>query len=790
MAGMPFNHQESSINNKNVNKLRTSPMFGHRNTFLARMIALLVVSLALVLTVGCSRDPNVRKQKFLDSGKKYEADGKYREAAIQFSNAIKLDHSFAPAYFELAKVDLKLDSLMPAFQSLLKTVDLDPKNLEARIMLGNMLLAGGAPDRAAIQANAALAVNPNYADAYALLAGVAARKGNRGDALTNIQKAIALDPNKSSYHSGMAMLLSSNPDDQANAEAEMRKAASLDPKSATPHLMLAATLQKKGDIQGANQEYRAAIAAAPTNMAARQALANLYLKNGDKAGAEQTLLQAVTDMPDTEAAAGLLAGFYGSTGQIDRAETVFSGLTSKYPKSFGIKLVYARILFDKKEYDKVGPLITQLSKVDAGNPQVQTLNAMLMVNTGKVDDAFALMKKSGKDNPNNLQVQLLLAKIAMTKGDSTTAESSWRQADKLSPGNLEAASGLAQIAMAHGDVASLSDIADKTIHSQPNYLGAYMWRGMAEASRKEYDKADSDYQYVIKNSPDNAVGYLEMALLRIAQGRTADAKTMLQTTLDKDPNSARALGILMQYDFQAKQPDKALQRVQAQIAKEPNNGSFYVLQGAAQMHLKDFKGALDSGQKAMQLSPADPAGAQVYTEAQVATGNIEPAISVWQKWLTTHPNDVNALNVVGSLEEARGDQDKAMEYYKKTLAIDSGNPVASNNLAYLMVQAGQNVDVALSMAQSARRSLPNSPQTADTLAWIYYYKGNYFAARDLLESALKETPDNASMQLHLGLTYVKLNRNTDAIPHLKKAASIDPSSKVAQDANAALSKLG
>jgi len=131
-----------------------------------------------------------------------------------------------------------------------------------------------------------------------------------------------------------------------------------------------------------------------------------------------------------------------------------------------------------------------------------------------------------------------------------------------------------------------------------------------------------------------------------------------------------------------------------------------------------------------------------------------------------------------------------MEDYKKTLSFNSTDPVASNNLAYLMVENGQNVDVALSMAQTARRSLPNSPQTADTLAWVYYYKGNYGAARDLLESALKEAPENASMHLHLGLTYLKLNRNSDAIPHLKKAASGDPSSKVARDATAALSKLG
>ena len=51
--------------------------------------------------------------------------------------------------------------------------------------------------------------------------------------------------------------------------------------------------------------------------------------------------------------------------------------------------------------------------------------------------------------------------------------------------------------------------------------------------------------------------------------------------------------------------------------------------------------------------------------------------------------------------------------------------MAANNLAYLMLENGENVDVALTMAQTARRAMPDSPNSADTLAWAYYYKGTY-----------------------------------------------------------------
>ena len=53
------------------------------------------VSVIMLLTMaallaGCHGDPNVRKQKYLESGERYSAQGKYRgSCAIQFSNALK-----------------------------------------------------------------------------------------------------------------------------------------------------------------------------------------------------------------------------------------------------------------------------------------------------------------------------------------------------------------------------------------------------------------------------------------------------------------------------------------------------------------------------------------------------------------------------------------------------------------------------------------------------------------------------------------------------------------------------
>ena len=103
---------------------------------------LAVVGLIAVLFAGCSRDPNVRKQKFFASGCQYFAQGKYAEASIQFSNAIDVDPRFGDAHYQLAQTYIKLADWNRAFPELRRTVELQPENYPAHLDLANLFISG------------------------------------------------------------------------------------------------------------------------------------------------------------------------------------------------------------------------------------------------------------------------------------------------------------------------------------------------------------------------------------------------------------------------------------------------------------------------------------------------------------------------------------------------------------------------------------------------------------------------------------------------------------------------
>jgi tetratricopeptide (TPR) repeat protein len=138
-------------------------------------------------------------------------------------------------------------------------------------------------------------------------------------------------------------------------------------------------------------------------------------------------------------------------------------------------------------------------------------------------------------------------------------------------------------------------------------------------------------------------------------------------------------------------------------------------------------------------------------QVQVAKGSADQAIATYQQSLKDNPHEATFYILMGELYERKQDWGKAKDAYQKALENKPENPLASNNLAYVMMQSGGNLDMALSLARTARRGMPDSPNAADTLGWILYQKGAYQSAVDLFQEALRlgeksKAPDDATFE--------------------------------------------
>jgi Flp pilus assembly protein TadD len=134
-------------------------------------------------------------------------------------------------------------------------------------------------------------------------------------------------------------------------------------------------------------------------------------------------------------------------------------------------------------------------------------------------------------------------------------------------------------------------------------------------------------------------------------------------------------------------------------------------------------------------------------------------------------------------------QAEAQARYEKVLSMDPRAAVAANNLAWIYLEVGGNLDVALGLAQTAKSLLASSPEVSDTLGWVYYKKGLSGLAVPLLRESVDKSPKNAVFQYHLGLAHVKSGNKEEARKALEQALVLDPKFDGSADARRVLAGL-
>ena len=115
------------------------------------------------------------------------------------------------------------------------------------------------------------------------------------------------------------------------------------------------------------------------------------------------------------------------------------------------------------------------------------------------------------------------------------------------------------------------------------------------------------------------------------------------------------------------------------------------------------------------------------------------------------PADVSPWVQEALVYEKEGKLTEAMPIYREILKRDPENPVALNNAAFLMAENGQSLDEALSMANKARQKLPNNPDVADTMGWIYIKKNLSDSAIQIFQELIAKNPERATYHYHLGM---------------------------------------
>jgi tetratricopeptide (TPR) repeat protein len=263
------------------------------------------------------------------------AQGRAKEAEVLLHGSASLKPNYTPALKDLAESYVKLKNFPEAIDQYKKVVELDPKDINARVHLAELYSWTGNYDRSVVTYRDALELDPKNrsllnglavvlrwshrydeaerlyrevlgfdAENHEALKGLGKTYSMTGDltrAVEVLQKAIALYPGDPELHKDMGTVLAWQKDFK-KAIASLNKAVELFPNYAEGYRTMGDVYSWMRAYQQAEDSYKKAIDIEPESVENHMLLAKLYRKTENRKLAEDSVKAALRiDPADTSA---------------------------------------------------------------------------------------------------------------------------------------------------------------------------------------------------------------------------------------------------------------------------------------------------------------------------------------------------------------------------------------------------------------------------------------------------------------------------------------------------------
>jgi tetratricopeptide (TPR) repeat protein len=324
---------------------------------------------------------------------------------------------------------------------------------------------------------------------------------------------------------------------------------------------------------------------------------------------------------------------------------------------------------------------------------------------------------------------------------------------------------------------SAPDLSGRVSSESLYYFSVYNWLRYQNSGKARAGALNS-LSRAVKADPSSLYLRLELAELLLKLHKVDDALVHAEAALELDPNNQRARRLLAAIYTLGGDKDRAVKQYQKLIAENPDNSEalFYLV--ALYAETAEYEKALDLLKDYRQKHPDDVLApfyqGKIYAELKLYT----EAERYFKEALQIDPEMPDAWLSLGLIYEFTDRRKEAVEAYKTLLEINSDDRQALERLGQLLVSDGD-LDAALKIFQRLkdRGDVPASINIK--IALIYFQKGKYKEAAEILEELHRTYPDKYRITFYLASSLEALERQEEA---LKLFLSIPDSDELFYDA--------
>lgn len=389
-------------------------------------------------------------------------------------------------------------------------------------------------------------------------------------------------------------------------------------------------------------------------------------------------------------------------------------LLARHPAHVEARDLQVRALSSQHRYtEALSAIATAITAED--RPEFRLLQAQIRVTQGHDNLAAASLEKLLKLDPSNENGALMLASLYMKLKQEQDAEALLRHFVESYPQALRSANALGKLLVQQQRLKEATAVyRDLALRSgnNPEVLHAL---GMLYFRQQAFEEAEATFRTLLELQPSDSSRFLLAGALE-ARKQHKEARALY---LDIQPGSSLYTDAqirLAALDFEADDLKSAADRLKQLILKEPDNMEAHLMLSGVRLAQNRYQSLIDETDSLMTMAKVHP---QILFNRSVAFehfkryGDVEVML---KRLLNDFPKHAEALNFLGYTYALQGIKlDEAEQLIRRALVEKHGD-------GYYL----------------------------DSLAWVYFQRGNYTTARTTQQQAMKAVNDDPVMYEHYG----------------------------------------
>lgn len=784
----------------------------------------LVVFLLVLALVGCSSKEE-RRDSLIAKAQQLEQADKCGEAKVEARNALKLDPNAAGAYLVLGKCAMKEQNWRNAFGSFNRALELEPDNLDAMENMARLYLMANEVQKAKELVDQLLAKNPSSINYRIVKAGVYMREKQLAPAMQVLREVLAEAPQNEEAVVGLATAYIEN-GELEEAKALVTNALQHNAKSAifVNYMVNIAILQR--DFDTAITYLQQLRALQPDNEKITLRIADMYLVTKRTDEAVKYLEDELKAAPGKAELRSRLAELMYNAGKNEEGVAIIDQAPSMTPLLYMTKAT--GLIRQKKTEEAVAALKTVSEDANAGVDALAAKQRLAEIYTlsNKSDEAMKELNEIIQRNPGDNKAMALRGRIQYLRGNYNEAVNDLRVVIRDNPKDSASALALAESQRLMGNPKLGEDTLRASISANPSYAPAYLvlanllrsqnniagaldvLKNGAESaqvpdlhfayvdglvSQKQYRDAQNYLTKLIESKPDLAVpGYIRLAAMNAEQRKFREARDYYAKALEINPDLYQAAEGYVLMEVAAGRTQQVLKWAQDRAKVRPEDPNSTALLAEVYNESKNYNAAIGAFKDASKLAPQwDRPYVRIIQIYNAELKKPEEAVAFLRGSIEANPDVATPAVILASYYESIKDYASAEELYRGILAKHPDAVAVNNNLAYTITLHNvtpARLEEALGMALKAAEA--GTPETLDTLGWVYYKLNKLPEALENLNKAYEAGGDKSPViSYHLALVHNAVGNKEEARKILTELLEKFPNFNERAEAEALLKQL-